>query len=41
MLRPAVTTAVKAKVAAAGRSAASKPRAVVTAPSNDSSWQEF
>ncbi|MGL6682413.1 methyl-accepting chemotaxis protein, partial [Xanthomonas hortorum] len=41
VLRPAVTTAVKAKVAAAGRSAASKPRAVVTAPSNDSSWQEF
>ncbi|MCM5618810.1 methyl-accepting chemotaxis protein, partial [Xanthomonas hortorum] len=41
VLRPAVTTAVKAKVAAAGRSAVSKPRAVVTAPSNDSSWQEF
>ncbi|CAD7736379.1 hypothetical protein LMG31886_24100 [Xanthomonas hydrangeae] len=41
VLRPAVTTAVKAKVAAAGRSPASKPRAVVTAPSNDSSWQEF
>ncbi|KQQ75837.1 chemotaxis protein [Xanthomonas sp. Leaf131] len=39
--RPSVSSAVKAKVAAAGRTAASKPRAVVTAPSNDSSWQEF
>ncbi|MCC4616991.1 methyl-accepting chemotaxis protein [Xanthomonas campestris pv. asclepiadis] len=39
--RPVVTPALKAKVAAAGRSAAAKPRMVVTAPSNDSSWQEF
>ncbi|MEA5124994.1 methyl-accepting chemotaxis protein [Xanthomonas floridensis] len=40
-LRPAVTPALKAQVAAAGRTAASKPRAVVTASSNDTSWQEF
>ncbi|MCS3811033.1 methyl-accepting chemotaxis protein [Xanthomonas sp. 4461] len=39
--REVITQAVKAKVAAAGRTAASKPRAVVTAPSNDTSWQEF
>ncbi|MBB3799689.1 methyl-accepting chemotaxis protein-1 (serine sensor receptor) [Xanthomonas arboricola] len=39
--RPVVTPALKAKVVAAGRTAASKPRAVVTAPSNDASWQEF
>ncbi|WP_372390399.1 methyl-accepting chemotaxis protein [Xanthomonas sp. NCPPB 3582] len=39
--RPAVTPALKAQVAAAGRTAASKPRAVVTASSNDTSWQEF
>ncbi|WP_115558967.1 methyl-accepting chemotaxis protein [Xanthomonas dyei] len=39
--RPVVSSAVKAKVAAAGRTPASKPRAVVTASSNDSSWQEF
>ncbi|MBB4132214.1 methyl-accepting chemotaxis protein [Xanthomonas sp. 3075] len=38
---PSVSSTVKAKVAAAGRTAASKPRAVATAPSNDSSWQEF
>ncbi|MEQ7892403.1 methyl-accepting chemotaxis protein [Xanthomonas arboricola] len=39
--RPVVTPALKAKVVAAGRTAASKPRPVVTAPSNDASWQEF
>ncbi|MDX6080455.1 methyl-accepting chemotaxis protein [Xanthomonas campestris pv. incanae] len=39
--REVITQAVKAKVAAAGRTAASKPRAVVTTPSNDTSWQEF
>ncbi|MEA9789592.1 methyl-accepting chemotaxis protein [Xanthomonas campestris pv. raphani] len=39
--RPAVTPAIKAKVAAAGRTAASKPRAVVTTASNEGSWQEF
>ncbi|PPT27088.1 methyl-accepting chemotaxis protein [Xanthomonas arboricola] len=39
--RPVVTPALKAKVVAAGRTAASKPRPVVTAPSNDTSWQEF
>ncbi|ENZ95744.1 methyl-accepting chemotaxis protein [Xanthomonas fragariae] len=39
--RPVVSSAIKAKVVAAGRAPASKPRAVVTAPSNDSSWQEF
>ena len=39
--RPVVSSALKAKVAAAGRAPASKPRSVVTAPSNDSSWQEF
>ncbi|MEA9565207.1 methyl-accepting chemotaxis protein [Xanthomonas sp. WHRI 8932A] len=39
--RPVVSSAVKAKVAAAGRTPASKPRAVVTASSNDTSWQEF
>ncbi|MEA9581205.1 methyl-accepting chemotaxis protein [Xanthomonas nasturtii] len=39
--RPVVSSGVKAKVAAAGRTLASKPRAVVTASSNDSSWQEF
>ncbi|MEB1547382.1 methyl-accepting chemotaxis protein [Xanthomonas campestris pv. campestris] len=39
--RPAVTSAIKAKVAAAGRTAASKPRAVVTTASNEASWQEF
>ncbi|WP_024937693.1 methyl-accepting chemotaxis protein [Xanthomonas arboricola] len=39
--RPVVTSALKAKVVAAGRTAASKPRPVVTAPSNDASWQEF
>ncbi|PPT72349.1 methyl-accepting chemotaxis protein [Xanthomonas arboricola] len=40
-VRPVVTPALKAKVVAAGRTAASKPRPVVTAPSNDASWQEF
>ncbi|AAM41167.1 chemotaxis protein [Xanthomonas campestris pv. campestris str. 8004] len=39
--RPAVTPAIKAKVVAAGRTAASKPRAVVTTASNEASWQEF
>ncbi|WP_285445327.1 methyl-accepting chemotaxis protein [Xanthomonas sp. fls2-241-TYG-148] len=39
--RPAVTSAIKAKVVAAGRTAASKPRAVVTTASNEASWQEF
>ncbi|MEA9787090.1 methyl-accepting chemotaxis protein [Xanthomonas campestris pv. raphani] len=39
--RPAVTPAIKAKVAAAGRTPASKPRAVVTTASNEASWQEF
>ncbi|WP_349780712.1 methyl-accepting chemotaxis protein [Xanthomonas sp. WHRI 7065] len=39
--RPVVTPALKAKVVAAGRTAASKPRPVVTAPINDASWQEF
>ncbi|MEA9589822.1 methyl-accepting chemotaxis protein [Xanthomonas sp. WHRI 10064A] len=39
--RPVVSSGVKAKVAAAGRTPASKPRAVVTASSNDTSWQEF
>ncbi|WP_115004621.1 MULTISPECIES: methyl-accepting chemotaxis protein [Xanthomonas] len=39
--RPAVTSAVKAKVVAAGRTPASKPRAVVTTASNEGSWQEF
>ncbi|MFC3567376.1 methyl-accepting chemotaxis protein [Xanthomonas dyei] len=39
--RPVVSSAIKAKVAAAGRTPASKPRAVVTASSNDTSWQEF
>ncbi|WP_426803640.1 methyl-accepting chemotaxis protein [Xanthomonas campestris] len=39
--RPAVTSAVKAKVVAAGRTPASKPRAVVTTASNEASWQEF
>ncbi|MCC4605030.1 methyl-accepting chemotaxis protein [Xanthomonas campestris] len=39
--RPAVTPALKAQVVAAGRTAASQPRAVVTASSNDTSWQEF
>ncbi|MEA9739300.1 methyl-accepting chemotaxis protein [Xanthomonas campestris pv. raphani] len=39
--RPAVTQAIKAKVVAAGRTAASKPRAVVTTASNEASWQEF
>ncbi|MCE4369882.1 methyl-accepting chemotaxis protein [Xanthomonas hortorum] len=40
-LRAAVTSAVKAKVAAVSHTAASKPRAVVSAPGNESSWQEF
>ncbi|MCC8632513.1 methyl-accepting chemotaxis protein [Xanthomonas hortorum pv. gardneri] len=39
--RPAAAPALKAKVTVAGRTTASKPRAVVTASSNDSSWQEF
>ncbi|KIQ23852.1 methyl-accepting chemotaxis protein [Xanthomonas campestris] len=39
--RPAVTPAIKAKVAAAGRTPASKPRAVITTASNEASWQEF
>ncbi|QLC70054.1 methyl-accepting chemotaxis protein [Xanthomonas campestris] len=39
--RPAVTQAIKARVVAAGRTAASKPRAVVTTASNEASWQEF
>ncbi|MCW2005401.1 methyl-accepting chemotaxis protein-1 (serine sensor receptor) [Xanthomonas arboricola] len=39
--RPAVTPAIKAKVVAAGRTPASKPRAVVTTASNEASWQEF
>ncbi|NIJ87329.1 methyl-accepting chemotaxis protein-1 (serine sensor receptor) [Xanthomonas campestris] len=39
--RPAVSAVLKAQVAAAGRTAASKPRVVVTASSNDTSWQEF
>ncbi|ALE68657.1 methyl-accepting chemotaxis protein [Xanthomonas campestris] len=39
--RPAVTSAIKAKVVAAGRTPASKPRAVVTTASNEASWQEF
>ncbi|KIQ27827.1 methyl-accepting chemotaxis protein [Xanthomonas campestris] len=39
--RPAVTQAIKAKVVAAGRTAASKPRAVITTASNEGSWQEF
>ncbi|MCC4619826.1 methyl-accepting chemotaxis protein [Xanthomonas cassavae CFBP 4642] len=39
--QPAVTSALKAQVAAAGRTAASRPRAVITASSNDTSWQEF
>ncbi|KOB22930.1 methyl-accepting chemotaxis protein, partial [Xanthomonas arboricola] len=39
--RPVVTPALKAKVAAAGRTAAARPRMVATAPSNDTSWQEF
>ncbi|WP_115561952.1 methyl-accepting chemotaxis protein [Xanthomonas arboricola] len=39
--RPVVSSAIKAKVAAAGRTPVSKPRAVVTASSNDTSWQEF
>ncbi|AKK64005.1 methyl-accepting chemotaxis protein [Xanthomonas oryzae] len=39
--RPTVTPARKATVVAVGRAPASKPRAVVAAPSNDSSWQEF
>ncbi len=39
--RTVVSSAIKAKVAAAGRTPASKPRAVVTASSNDTSWQEF
>ncbi|MEA9828701.1 methyl-accepting chemotaxis protein [Xanthomonas campestris pv. raphani] len=38
---PAINPAIKAKVAAAGRTAASKPRAVVTTASNEGSWQEF
>ena len=38
---PAVTSAIKAKVVAAGRTPASKPRAVVTTASNEASWQEF
>uniref|UniRef100_UPI000377F715 methyl-accepting chemotaxis protein n=1 Tax=Xanthomonas oryzae TaxID=347 RepID=UPI000377F715 len=41
MARPAVTPARKATVVALGRAPASKPRAVVAAPNNDSSWQEF
>ncbi|MEA9885012.1 methyl-accepting chemotaxis protein [Xanthomonas campestris pv. raphani] len=39
--RPVVTSTIKAKVVAAGRTAASKPRAVVTTASNEASWQEF
>ncbi|MEA9904081.1 methyl-accepting chemotaxis protein [Xanthomonas campestris pv. raphani] len=39
--RPAVTPAIKAKVVAAGRTPASKPRTVVTTASNEASWQEF
>ncbi|NIJ78990.1 methyl-accepting chemotaxis protein [Xanthomonas cannabis] len=39
--RPAVSAVLNAQVAAAGRTAASKPRVVVTASSNDTSWQEF
>ncbi|MCL1498859.1 methyl-accepting chemotaxis protein [Xanthomonas nasturtii] len=39
--RPVVSSALKAKVPAAGRTAAAQLRAVVTAPSNDTSWQEF
>ncbi|WDK33415.1 methyl-accepting chemotaxis protein [Xanthomonas campestris] len=39
--RPAVTPTIKAKVVAAGRTPASKPRAVVTTASNEASWQEF
>ncbi|WP_372362965.1 methyl-accepting chemotaxis protein [Xanthomonas sp. NCPPB 1325] len=39
--RPAVSAVLKAQVAATGRTAASKPRVVVTASSNDTSWQEF
>ncbi|MCL1529995.1 methyl-accepting chemotaxis protein [Xanthomonas nasturtii] len=39
--RPVVSSALKAKVPAAGGTAAAQLRAVVTAPSNDTSWQEF
>ncbi|MCC5074608.1 methyl-accepting chemotaxis protein, partial [Xanthomonas campestris] len=39
--RPAVTPAIKAKLVAAGRTAASKPRAVVTASSSEGNWQAF
>ncbi len=38
---PAINPAIKAKVAAAGRTPAPKPRAVVTTASNEGSWQEF
>ncbi|PPV06150.1 chemotaxis protein [Xanthomonas bromi] len=39
--RTSAVPAVKATVVAAVRPPASKPRAVVAAPSNDSSWQEY
>ncbi|SOO34919.1 Methyl-accepting chemotaxis protein I (fragment) [Xanthomonas citri pv. fuscans] len=39
--RPAATPALAAKAVAAGRAPAAKLRAVVAAPGNDSSWQEF
>ncbi len=39
--RPAATPALAAKAVAAGRAPAPRLRAVVAAPGNDSSWQEF
>ncbi|OCG93363.1 chemotaxis protein, partial [Xanthomonas euvesicatoria] len=39
--RPAAAPALSARAAAAGRAPAATLRAVVAAPSNDSSWQEF
>ncbi|WAW89180.1 methyl-accepting chemotaxis protein [Xanthomonas citri pv. malvacearum] len=39
--RPAATPALAAKAVAAGRVPAARLRAVVAAPGNDSSWQEF
>ncbi|WP_372163350.1 methyl-accepting chemotaxis protein [Xanthomonas axonopodis pv. cyamopsidis] len=39
--RPAAAPAVSARAAAAGRAPAATLRAVLAAPSNDSSWQEF
>ncbi|QHG89052.1 methyl-accepting chemotaxis protein [Xanthomonas sp. NCPPB 1638] len=39
--QPVVTQALRAQVAAAGRSPASRPRPVAATTGNDSSWQEF